>query len=684
MYERHFGITGPPFQLSPDPSFYFDGGQHRAALTVLRQAFSRELPFVVLSGEIGAGKTTVLNTWLAECRSAGTAVAQITNTQLDAVELQCAIATAFGLDAPDVQPHEVANALRRFFRSLKGRAAVLSIDEAQNLEPPALQGLVQLARVAAEEKAGLRIVLAGQPELRGHVSEGAVSELQALVQQACHLGPLDAGQTRAYIEHRLLKVGWTGVPAFDALAFEEIHELTGGIPRRVNVLANRLLLGQFLNHTARIDRRAVSAIAQALDAEIGLGSVTPESPRETGTEAPERIARGSLLVLVSGRSDYIKAISLMHATDKQPGLAPTVAVGLSDTTPWHLNLDHRLYLGWAQRLVALANDTATSQSVEAGFEALVRQCRPSAVLIFDGDDMSHRCAIVAVRQRVPVVHVGADAQTLDERDDPQSSRAAISHLASLRFDCQHADAAGRFARRQPSHAVGSLLVDALVLAWEVAKRNAGLAGRPLASGKHVDERRGYGVVALRQLPLHGGEPLRPGVLALLREVSRDLPLVWPMRHDTMLIAHKSGLARTLEGDRIARIEELGYVNYVRLMRGATCVLTDSADVMEEAAALAVPCLNLGGRHVSHVGAEGWLPTIEVGGSVKAATRAVWQVLFRGADEVALPDDWDGQAGERIAQQLASWLRSAALERRQPPTLHHALRVPAGDDGKRDT
>jgi type II secretory pathway predicted ATPase ExeA/UDP-N-acetylglucosamine 2-epimerase len=685
MYERHFGITGPPFQLSPDPSFYFDGSQHRAALALLRKAFSRELPFVVLSGEIGAGKTTVLHAWLAECRSAGTAVAQITNTQLDAAELQYAIAAAFGLDASHAPPHEAAHALRRFLRGLKGRPAVLAIDEAQNLDPSALQGLVQLAQVAAEEKAGLRIVLAGQPELRGHVFEGALPELDAMVQQACHLGPLDAGQTREYIEHRLRKVGWTGVPAFDAFAFEEIHELTGGIPRRINVLANRLLLGQFLNRTARIDRHAVSAIAQALDAEIGDGTVTLESPRETSTETSERVARGSLLVLASGRSDYIKAIALMHATDKQPGIPPTVAVGLSDSTPWQLNLDHRLYLGWTQRLVALANDSATSsQDLEASFDGLVRQCQPSAVLVFDGDGLSHRGAIVAVRHGVPVVHVGADAQTLDERNDPQSLRAAISQLASLRFDCQQADAAGRFKLRQPSHAVGSLLVDALYLAWEVAKRSAGVAGRPLASGKHVDERRGYGVVALRQLPLHDGEPLRPGVLALLREVSRDLPLVWPMRHDTMLMAHKSGLARTVEGDRIARIEELGYVNYVRLMRGATCVLTDSADVMEEAAALAVPCLSLGVRHVSHAGAGGWLPAIEVAGNVKAATRAVWQILFRGADEVDLPDDWDGQAGERIAKHLAEWLGSAAIERPQPPTLRHALHMPAGDDVKRDT
>lgn len=685
MYERHFGITGPPFQLSPDPSFYFDGGQHRAALAVLRQAFARDLPFVVLSGEIGAGKTTVLRTWVDECRSAGIAVAQIANTQLDAEGLQCAIATAFGLAAAQAQPAEAPGALRLFLRRLNGGRAVLSIDEAQNLDRPALSSLVQLAHVAAEEKATLRIVLAGQPELRGHVSVGAVPELDAMVQQACHLGPLDADQTRRYIEHRLRKVGWTGTPAFDAFAFEEIHQLTGGIPRRINVLANRLLLGQFLNHTARIDRQAVSAIAQALDAEIGNGSVALEPARDSGKDAAPFAAPGSLLLIASGRSDYVKAMALMHAADKQPGLPPTVAVGLLDCTPWHLNLDHRLYLGWAQRLVALGNEaSATSQEVEARFERLVEQCQPAAVLVFDGDVMSHRCAIVAVRHGVPVVQVGADPQTLDERNDAQSPRAAIGRLASLRFDCQQADAAGRFVQRQPSQAVGNLLVDALYLAWEVAKRNAGVAGRPMASGKHVDERRGYGVVALKQPPVQTGEPLKPGVLALLREVSRDLPLVWPMRHDTMLMAHKSGLARTLEGDRIARIEELGHVNYVRLMRGATCVLTDSADVMEEAAALGVPCLSLGVRHVSHAGTGGWLPATEVEGNTKAATRAVWQILFRGAGEVALPDDWDGEAGARIAKQMTLWLDSAATNSPRPRPLRHALHVPHGDGGRHGT
>ena len=657
MYERHFGITGLPFQLSPDASFYFDGDQHRAALGAMRQAFSRDLPFVVLSGEIGAGKTTVLRTWLDECRYAGIAVAQIINTQLDVEGLQYAVATAFGLSLPQARPHEVSGALRRFYQELNGGRAVLLIDEAQNLDRAALISLVQMTQLAAEEKAKLRIVLAGQPELRGHVSAGALPELDALVQQACHLCPLDAGQTRQYIEHRLLKVGWSGVPSFDACAFEEIHALTGGIPRRINVLANRLLLDQFLNQTARIDRQAVSAIAQALDAEIGSGTVAIlHPPKGNGMGGPAAVATGSLLVIASGRSDHVKAMALMRAADKQPGLPPTVAVGLADGTPWHLNLDHRLYLGWADRLTSLAGKAPmTRQEVEARFGRLVEQCKPKAVLVLDGDAMSHSCAIQAVRHGVPVIHVGADAQTLYERNDPRSPRAAIRRLASLRFDCQRPDTARGAVQREPSHAVGNLLVDALYLAWDVAKWNAGVAGRPIASRGHIDERRGYGVVALKQPPEPMGEPLRPGCLALLREMSRDLPLVWPMRHDTMLLAHKSGLARTLEGDRIARIEELGYVNYVRLLRNATCVLTDSADVMEEAAALGVPCLSLGVQHVGHADAGGWLPATEVEGNAKAATRAVWQILFSGADAAALPDDWDGKASARVVHELALWL-----------------------------
>lgn len=237
MYERRFGISGPPFQLSPDPSFYFDGGQHGKALTALRRAFAGSLPFIVLSGAIGAGKTTVLRTWLAELQSSSLTYALITNTQLDPEGLLSAVALALGVDTRSQNDDGVLPVLRRFLRSLRGAAIAIAIDEAQNLGRPALSSLVDLARASVDEGASLRIVLAGQPELRSHVADPALPQLQALVQHACHLEPLGFDETRRYIEHRLFKVGWSGSPSFDPAAIAEIHRLAGGVPRRVNVLA---------------------------------------------------------------------------------------------------------------------------------------------------------------------------------------------------------------------------------------------------------------------------------------------------------------------------------------------------------------------------------------------------------------------------------------------------------------
>jgi UDP-N-acetylglucosamine 2-epimerase (non-hydrolysing) len=369
----------------------------------------------------------------------------------------------------------------------------------------------------------------------------------------------------------------------------------------------------------------------------------------------------------------------MCATDKRRDLPPTLIVGLSDGTAWRLNRNLQRYLGCTRRLHALADEAAAADgALEARFERLASACKPSAVVVFDGDALTQRCAAVAGRLGVALLHIGADAQVVGEGDDGQSPRQAIRQLAALRFDCQSAQfeaaAATRFA---PAHHLGNLLADAIQLASKVAKRESRRSGKALAPGGHVDARRGYGVVALKQPAAGTGTPGAPGVLPLLRELSRDLPLVWPMRHATLLLAHTSGLARTLEGDRIARIEELGYVNFLRLMAGATCVLTDAADVMEEAAILGVPCISLGPRHVSHVQAGGWMRGYEVGGMVANATRAVWQILFSGAGDTSLPVLWDGEAGARIAEQVALWLQRQAALAPQPGALRHPLHEAAG-------
>jgi general secretion pathway protein A len=670
MYQQHFGITGSPFQLSPDPFFYFDGDPHRAALAALRQAFTGSLPFVVLSGEVGAGKTTVLHAWLAEVAAGGTAVARLTNTQLDADDLMHAVAIAFGMST--AMPGDAHASLRTFLRGLNGHAALLAIDEAQNLDPDALRGLAVLADMAAEENAVLRICLAGQPELRTRLADPTLHAVSARVQRACHLDPLDPPQTHRYILHRLLKVGWSGMPAFDPAAFDEIHRLTGGVPRRINVLANRVFLSLFMSGSERIDTRTVAATAHALHAEMGEWELADAATGMVFEPAEgAAIPLGALLLVVGGRSDQIKAVPLLRAIDGRRDLPPAVIVGVSDEVPWRLNHELHDFLGLTKQRVTLPDASqATLEHVAMRFEQLIGKCRPEAVIVFDRGPVAHCCAGVAHEHGVPLVHVGADNQLAGESDDPGSARAAIASLADLRFECQSGAADDAPGRDPAAFAVGNLLIDAANLALQLALEGSRWAAdRPLAHD-YTEDKRGYGIVALKQPAMHESWSCPEDIVAVLREVCRDLPLVWPMRRDTMLAMRSSGLARTLAGDRIACIEELGHVSLICLLRHATCVLTDCPDVMEEAAALGVPCLSLGARHASHVDAGGWLPGVEVRGSVTHATRAVWDVMFNGASIVDLPGLWDGNAALRMASRLAHWRAQAHRQARS--RARHAL------------
>lgn len=140
MYESHFGISGPPFQLSPDPSFYFDSKGHHHALEALRRGLAEPSGFVVISGEIGAGKTTLVRTLLAELDSSRLVVGQVLNTQLDADELLRAIVITFGIAADAGDAKALFTALEAYLATLtrEGRRAVLIVDEAQNLDLTAL------------------------------------------------------------------------------------------------------------------------------------------------------------------------------------------------------------------------------------------------------------------------------------------------------------------------------------------------------------------------------------------------------------------------------------------------------------------------------------------------------------------------------------------------------------------
>ncbi|MGE0674775.1 MAG: UDP-N-acetylglucosamine 2-epimerase, partial [Methylibium sp.] len=277
MYESHFGISGPPFQLSPDPNFYFDSQGHHEALEALRRGLAAATGFVVVSGEIGAGKTTLVRTLLSEIDSTTLVVGQVLSTQLDAAELMGAVAMAFGIPVDSGTADEVEKALQTFLlaKAKEGRRAVLIVDEAQNLDRSSFHWLVGLEKGHSPTRIPMKVCLIGQPELRDIVNVGDLVELRERVAVQCHLGPLGANETGAYIRHRLGRVGWTGTPSFEPGAFEEVHRWTGGIPRRINLLCNRLMLSRFLSETTTIDAGAVAEIATDLRAEIGDTSPVP-------------------------------------------------------------------------------------------------------------------------------------------------------------------------------------------------------------------------------------------------------------------------------------------------------------------------------------------------------------------------------------------------------------------------
>ncbi len=264
MYEDFYGLLSKPFQLNPDPTFYFASKQHRRAKDYLDYGILRNEGFIVVTGEIGAGKTTIVRGLLDSLESTEVVAAQLVSTQLEADDTLRMIGAAFGVRTKDVSKADLLMALEVFMVSQagQGKRCLLVVDEAQNLSPTALEELRMLSNFQFGSQALLQSFLVGQPEFRTMLQGRNMQQLRQRVIAACHIGPLDQEETRQYIEHRLKCAGSTGQPTFDDAAFEGIHRLSRGIPRRVNGVCDRLLLLGFLNekrHFTAAEVREVEA-----------------------------------------------------------------------------------------------------------------------------------------------------------------------------------------------------------------------------------------------------------------------------------------------------------------------------------------------------------------------------------------------------------------------------------------
>jgi general secretion pathway protein A len=279
MYQSYFGFHGQPFQLNPDPAFYFNSRGHGRALAYLQYGVTQAEGFIVITGEIGAGKTTLVRMLLEGLDRQRVLPAQIVSTQLESGELLQAIITAFGIASQGASKAHLIATLEAFLTGLaaQGRHALLIVDEAQNLDPRAVEELRMLSNFQLGNKALLQSFLVGQPELRRLLESPSMEQLRQRVTASYHLGPLGIEETQGYVQHRLKHVGWSDRPSFDEGAFDSLYRWTGGVPRRINRLCNRVLLASFLDGTDAVNAALVERTALELREEIGESDFTPSA-----------------------------------------------------------------------------------------------------------------------------------------------------------------------------------------------------------------------------------------------------------------------------------------------------------------------------------------------------------------------------------------------------------------------
>ncbi len=271
MYTGHYNLSGRPFRLGPDSRFFFSSSSHEKALAYLTFGLNQEDGFIVVTGDVGTGKTTLIDYLFGQLDPAKFIAARVETTQLDADNFLRMVASGFGLDQEGANKATLLNDVKDFLveKCRLGKRVLLVVDEVQNLPSHSLEELRMLSNFRLGERPVLQVYLVGQPQFRQTLAGKSMEQLRQRVIASHHLRPLDAGQTRGYIEHRLGLVGWQDDPAFTAGAYRHIYGDTGGVPRRINLLCERLLLFGSLEDLHEIDEAVVEEVAGDLLSETG-------------------------------------------------------------------------------------------------------------------------------------------------------------------------------------------------------------------------------------------------------------------------------------------------------------------------------------------------------------------------------------------------------------------------------
>ncbi len=291
MYETFYGLSDTPFRLSPDHRFFFGSQSHNKAMAYLRYGLHQGEGFIVITGDIGTGKSTLVSQLFSELDTRRVLPAKIATTNVEADDAVRLIISAFRLSPPSTDKA----ALLRHFESFlvdqhkASRRVLLVVDEAQNLPMRTIEELRMLSNFAVGGQSLFQSFLLGQPQFKTLLADPGLEQLRQRVIASYHLEPMSFEETRHYIEHRLRTAGWRGDPALFDETFAAIHVATNGVPRRINTLCNRLMLYGALEERHELDADAVADVLADLQGEVAE-TVSPPAPEPpplpSGPSAP--------------------------------------------------------------------------------------------------------------------------------------------------------------------------------------------------------------------------------------------------------------------------------------------------------------------------------------------------------------------------------------------------------------
>jgi len=295
MYESYYGLNSKPFQLTPDPEFFFASKLHKRAMSYLQYGLSQGEGFIVITGDIGTGKTTIANSLLDNIE-ADIYAAQIVTPKLSPDEVIKMVASKFSIDTQGKTKTDLLESLREFLEHLAatGKRALLLVDEAQNLPLETIEELRMLSNFQHAGKPLLQSFLLGQAELQPILRAPNMEQFRQRIVASCHLAPLNIEETCAYIQYRLEHAGCQRTDLFTDTAFDAIFEFTKGVPRKINTLMDRVLLFGFLEELESFNVDNVKSVIEEVQEEM----FTPEAdvtlePVDKQTANSENVAQST-------------------------------------------------------------------------------------------------------------------------------------------------------------------------------------------------------------------------------------------------------------------------------------------------------------------------------------------------------------------------------------------------------